>query len=163
MGEGDIYYNSSGVLVRKSVIEDVKYLSERLRQSDLEEIWASNHLCADSALHLSYFRSLVCLTVVYGQEPVCMFGVCPQTLLGNKGVVWMLGSDALTKHSLRLARHSRKFIAMFLDLYSVIFNYVHDKNKESIAWLKMCGAKINDPAPYGLEQENFRFFSFERN
>jgi len=158
-----IYYDQSGVLVRTSTNEDVEYLAGRLRKSDVQEIYASDHLESFRALHLSLTGSVVCLSIVYSGEPVGMFGINAENLFATKGVIWLLGSDGLTKHGLRFVRHSRRFIEMFLEYYPVLENYVHDLNKESIAWLKMCGAKIEEPKPYGLEQENFRYFRFERN
>lgn len=158
-----ILYDSDGIEVRKTDYEDILYLHTRLRKSDVQEIYASHHHDPYSALCLSYYRSLLCFTVVYSGNPVAMFGVVPENYLGHKAVIWLLGTDDLTKHRIRFARHSKKFVGMFLDMYPFIFNFVHDKNKESIDWLKRIGAKIGEPMPYGEEKENFRFFCFERN
>lgn len=155
-------YDKDGIQVRKTVEDDILYLHTRLRRSDVEEVYASNHHDPYSALCLSYSRSLVCLTVVYSGVPVAMFGINADNLIGNKAVIWLLGTDELTKHRIRFARHSKRFVDMFLEMYPMLFNYVHDDNKESIVWLRRIGAKIGYPEPYGLENELFRPFSFER-
>ena len=92
-----IYYDKNGVCVRDSISDDTLYLSTRLRKSDVEEIWASHHHTPKDALMLSLEKSTVCMTILMKDKPVGMFGIVPESLLGDKAVIWLLASDDINK------------------------------------------------------------------
>ena len=140
---------------------DIKYLSDNLRQSDIFEIWASHHATPLSALTQCH-NSPFSLTVER-ENPICMFGINPESLLGNKAVIWCLATDELSTINIRFLKHSREFIEMFLEIYPYLYNFVDDRNTESIAWLKFCGAVMEEPKPFGMDNMPFRYFYFERN
>lgn len=154
-------YDKDGIVVRRSTKKDVEYLKTHLRQSDVDEIWASNHITPEGALEKGLDNSIFCCTVLNGQ-PIAMFGIVPHSILGYEASVWMLASDDLKKIKKRFLRHSKYFINMMLDFYPSLFNFVDDRNKDSINWLKYCGARIYDPKPYGVENKPFRYFVFKR-
>lgn len=158
-----VFYDRDGVRVRVSSFSDAKELKDSLKKSDVEEIWVSYHLKPKEALEMSIATSLFSLTVEDYGNPIAIFGICPDSVLGTKATIWMLASDMLEKRRLRFLKHSRKFIEMMLGFYPYLYNYVDERNKSSINWLKFCGANIQDPQPYGVEQMPFRYFYFERN
>lgn len=155
------YYNKSGIRVRTSKKEDIEFLKDHLKKSDVEEIWASHHIEPLTALQMCLEQSIFCATVENGY-PICMFGVSAESILGEKGVIWMLSSEELDKISYRLIKHSKQFIDIMLSYYSYLENYVHIKNRKSIKWLRMCGANFSDAQPYGLDNELFYHFFFQR-
>jgi len=156
-----LLYDQDGITVRRSTKEDALYLSKRMRQSDIDEIWASHNITPEDALDNGVKNSIFCCTVSNG-NPIAMFGIVPETILGSKASVWMLASDDLNKIQRRFARHSRHFIDMMLDFYPYIYNHVDERNKISIAWLKFCGAKLHKPEPFGVEKKPFRYFYFNK-
>lgn len=153
------YYSSGDVVVRDSTLKDVAILGKHLRQADLDEVWASNHLKGMEALTYSFYLSSICLTILKKDVPIGMFGISPQ---GDKATIWLLGSDELDTIRYKLAKQSKIFVNAFLDIYPSLFNYVHSKNVKSIAWLKMIGAEFSMTKPYGVEGENFSKFYLER-
>ena len=153
------YYNRDGIVVRHSTKKDVEYLKDHLRKSDIEEIWASNHVTPAEALEKGLDKSVFCCTVLNG-NPIAMFGIVPETVLGHKATVWFLASDDLKSIKRRFLRHSRRFIDMMLEFYPFIQNYVDDRNTDSIEWLKFCGARIKSPEAYGIDKKLFRYFYF---
>lgn len=156
-----ILYNEDGIIVRTSINSDIEKME--LKQSDIDEIWASHHHKPQEALKLSLKKSTICFTVVDNGKPIAMFGINPNNIIDTKAVIWLLSTPMLKMRAYRFIKHSKKFIRMFLDFYPYLFNYVDDRNKESIDWLKRCGAVIDDPRPYGLENKLFRHFYFQRN
>lgn len=156
----EVFYNQDGIIVRRTCPSDADRLV--LRDSDVQEIWASDHLTPKEALKLSLAKSILALTVEDQGEPIAMFGINPESILGNRAVVWLLASDGLDRIKRRFARHSRQFVQMMLEYYPFLFNYVDARNQKSIEWLKFCGAKIEDAKPYGAESLPFHFFSFKR-
>lgn len=157
-----LFYNQNGVIVRRSTTLDVLYLSERLRQSDRDEVWASHHYTAWEALNLSLRSSVMSLTIEILGTPVGMFGINAPILLSDKAIIWFLASDGLDRIKIRFLKHSRKFIDMMLAFYPYLENHVDARNNESILWLKFCGAKIEVAEPHGMDQLPFHHFSFER-
>lgn len=157
------YYERDGIIVRDSIRDDAKYIADNMREADKEEIWASHNHKPLDAMKISLDDSFMCLTVLDKNVPVLMFGIVPESMLGNKASVWMLATDGINNIKRRFVRHSKAFINMFLYFFPVLENYVHDKNVKSIEWLRMCGAKIEEAIPFGAEQKLFRRFTFTRS
>lgn len=154
-------YNQGGVIVRKSQIEDIGYLAKRMRLSDILEIWASHNKEPFESLEDAYKQSAVCLSVLFDNEVVCMFGAWSDQVIARTGSIWMLSSDRLYEHGFRFVRHARRFVRLLQEFYPYLHNYVHANNFKSINMLKRIGAEIEEPKPYGLEGELFRHFYFE--
>jgi len=156
------YYKKNGIVVRGSLRGDVDKLFWRLRKSDVDEIWASHNRFPKDALREGFKRSFVCLTILIDDLPAAMFGIYAEVFNGDRATIWLLASPELDKIKIRFLKHSRKFIQMFLGYYPHLSNFVDDRNKSSIEWLKFCGATIHEPKPYGAEKLPFRYFYFER-
>ncbi len=158
----DIFYSEDGIIVRRSTKSDVVELAPRMRQSDIQEVWASHHYLPEQALRHSLDDSILALTVENNGEVVAMFGICAESVLGENAAIWLLASDELEKIKIRFLKHSRQFIDLMLCYYPNLMNHVDSRNKESIAWLKFCGAKIHDAQPFGIDQLPFHFFTFTK-
>ena len=150
------------IKVRKSVKSDAEYIATRMRHSDIQEIWASNHVEPLEALRKGMEHSIYCRTIENG-PPIAMFGICPKDILGNSATLWMLGTDALNKIKIKFLRHNKEIINAMLDYYSYLDNYVDVRNQKSIEWLRFLGAKFDEPAPYGVEGKNFQHFYFTKD
>jgi hypothetical protein len=156
-----IYYEKDGIRVRTSVKKDAEYLHDKLRKSDVEEVWKSHHHTPKEALERSTNNSIFCLTIE-NCVPIGMFGICPEQLLGDKASIWMLGSDDINKITYKIVRECRNFIKKMLEYYPYLHNFVDAENKKSIQWLKWMGATMSEPKPYGAEQKMFIYFYFRR-
>lgn len=163
LGEDNVFYSRDGIIVRQSVYGDIVFLAHRLRDSDKHEIWASHNHEPLEALKICLNDSIICLSIENKGEVVAMFGLSSEQALGSNGIIWLLASDGLGKIKRRFLRHSKRFINDFLMYYPYLENWVHINNKESIEWLKWCGATIESPRHYGIEKEPFRHFYFKRN
>lgn len=157
-----LYYNDGHVKVRKSIIEDIDFLADRLRIEDINEVWASDHMSPRAALEQSFNESSHCFTIENGM-PIAMFGISPENLLGTDAVIWFLSSDDIEKIKYRFLKCSKFFIDTLLDVYPVLYNYVDFRNKKSIDWLYHCGATIFEPKEYGLDRRLFCEFYFSKN
>jgi hypothetical protein len=158
----DIFYKKDNVVVRRSYPSDADMLCNSLRKSDIDEVWASHNLTPWEALYLSINESMMSLTITLNGKPIGVFGIKEESALGSKAMIWFLATDELDSIRRRFLKHSKKFVNMFLNLYPYLYNYVDSRNLESIKWLEFCGAKIGDPIPYGVMNEPFRYFYFER-
>lgn len=157
-----VLYSKDGVIVRKSVIEDVHKLKNNLRKTDVAEIWASHNHTPEEALKLSFEQSVLCLTIENKDEVVAMFGIVPESLLGSRASIWLLGSDGIEDIQIKFLRNNGKFINFMLSFYPHLSNFVDSRNRVSINWLKKIGAKIHSAVNFGAEQLPFHYFEFER-
>jgi len=156
------YYSQNGITVTRSTRGDAEHLKHNMRQCDKDEIWASHHFTPEQAVDYSIKKTIFCLTVKVAGVPAVMFGVNGESILGHKGIIWMLATDDITKINFRFARHSRHFVDMMLAFYPYLYNFVDARNTLSIKWLKLLGAKFDTAKPHGVEQKMFRYFYFER-
>jgi len=157
-----IYYKTKLATVRDATMRDAFAMAPHMRESDKQEIWVSNHISPENALIAGVINSVVCMTIEKDEKPIVMFGVVPQTLLGNVASIWMLGTDDIHKVQRTFLRHSPEFIDYMLGFYPYLFNYIDIRNKESLLWLKYCGAEFSIIVPYGVEQKPFQYFCFRR-
>lgn len=156
------YYDRNNIRVRDTIPQDVEYLKSRLRQSDIEEVWASHHHTPEEALTLSYRESVLCFTIQVKDTPIAMFGIVAETILGNRATVWLLASDDMKKIQHRFLRYSKAFIQKMLSFYSLLYNFVDMRNLDSRRWLKWCGAEMGQVCAYGIEKQAFQYFQFRR-
>lgn len=157
-----MFYDDGKIKVRKANKEDARYIAQHMRQCDKDEVWASDHKTPDEAMREGLQNSIFACTVENG-VPIAMFGICPFDITGDKASVWLLATDDLDKIKVRFALNSRKFIDTMLEYYPKLENYVDARNTKSINWLKFCGAKIDDPVPFGAEKKPFHHFEFTRS
>jgi len=150
-----------GVEIRPSELSDIVYLKSRLRQEDVDEIYASNHLTPTDALTYSFYLSKVCLTIVK-DEPIGMFGIVEDPTDSDRAIIWMLGSDRMSKVSRNIIRDARDFIDGLMDSYGTLYNHVDARNGKSIRWLEHLGAEIDDAVTFGREGLPFHKFQFRR-
>jgi len=155
-----IYYDKDGIMVRSSIEQDIGRMKNSLRESDIQEVYAAANLTPEQALRFSYESSSMCLTVEKNKEPIAMFGISPATLISNTGSIWLLSTDGIKSIRKSFIKKSRWFINIMLSQFPLLENYVDARNKLSIRWLKWCGAKIQEPRPYGPENRPFSYFSF---
>lgn len=157
-----IFYENRNFQIRDALLEDVLYLRNWLRKSDIEELWATSRSLPERGLLNAYLISERPLSIVYKDKVVGMFGVCSTDPYHTTGSVWFLASDDVASAKKTFLKLSRKVAAMFLSRYSTICNYVDAENTKSIEWLKWCGANLSEPAPHGPDKKLFRYFTISK-
>lgn len=158
----DEFYKEDGIVVRRSKLSDIDAMKDRLRESDVKEIWASHNHRPEEAIRRCVEDTLLSCTIENGR-PIGIFGISTDQVLGNKATIWMLATDDLNKINRRFVRNSRVFVLMMLRFYPLLENFVHVNNKKSILWLRWLGAVIEEARPYGCEGELFHRFYFLRD
>lgn len=156
------YYKTRLAIVRKSLMSDVFELADNLRLDDINEIWKSHHVAPETALFEGFTNSVMCFTVERNEKAIAMFGIIPMTILGNTGIVWLLASPELEMIQKTFLRHSKHFIGIMLGCYPILINWVDVENRQSVKWLRWCGAQFGPVMPYGIEGQPFQFFEFRR-
>jgi hypothetical protein len=86
--------------------------------------------------------------------PVCAFGVAPASVLGGLGVPWLLGTSALDRGGVALARDflpaSRRAVDAMAATYPRLINVIDARNTRAIRWLRWLGFTFDEsPVPIG--------------
>jgi hypothetical protein len=135
---------------------DCIYLSENLREDDIQEIKAVTGLPPLLSLLTGLKLSSVPLVICdANSKPVAMLGVVPNGLIG---FIWMVGTDDLKKISLSFLRNSKDVCDVLKNKHQILHNYVDKRNKLHINWLKWMGFSILKEVNYGIENKKFYEF-----
>ena len=144
-------------------VRDLVELATRLRSADRAELEACNHFDALAAVLHSAYRSEMCWSVRDGDTLLCAFGVCELAGYPNVGTPWLLGTTALTPaHARSLIESPGPYIALMLEAFPRLVNYVHADNAASVRWLRRLGFALDQPAPFGPNGALFRRFEMTR-
>lgn len=146
------------VKIRKSKSRDIRKLSGRLREADAQELLAAGNTSVEGALAYSFSSSTHRRTIELDGVPVGMFGLMPETILGDIANVWLLGTPELAQIKKTFVRQSRRVIAEFLLHYPVLWNVVDVRYVSAIRWLESCGAVFDE----GSAIPGFKRFSIRR-
>lgn len=131
-----------------------------MRQADREEVLASGGKSPAEALIWSLRKSSAAWTALIDGRPEVMFGVGDLDILSGIGAPWLLGTDAVEKHHVAFLRLSVDFRAQLLARYSILRNFVHDKNTVSKRWLRWLGFELSEPIRFrGHEFRKFELRS----
>ncbi len=146
------------VKIRRSKRRDIRKISGRLREADAQEVLAAGSASVEDALAYSFKSSTKRFTVEIDGLPVGMFGLVPETILGDIANVWMLGTTEMARIKKTFVKLSRGVIADFLVDYPVLWNVVDVRYAPAIRWLESCGAVFDE----GSAIPGFRRFSIRR-
>ena len=144
---------------RPSKPEDVYVLSPKIRQVDVDEVYATTGLGIQHGLIASYQTSDETFTMIADDgDLVGMFGIAhtPDPLVS---VVWMLCTERLPQYSKSFIKLSKQWVIEQNKKHSVLMNYVDARNITSIRWLKHLGfVLINRVEEFGRGKKPFYEF-----
>ncbi|HUT91741.1 MAG TPA: phage protein Gp13 family protein [Thermoguttaceae bacterium] len=151
--------------VRPSTVDDAARLAATIRSADRDEIRANSGKLPIDALVAGIQWSDPCLSVVYHNDVLAMFGVVP-TGTEKVGAVWMLASNLLEPNRLprraaiRFLRRSIPWVDWLNEQWPLLWNVVDARNTLHIQWLEWSGFKLlRTVEQYGFERRPFIEFS----
>lgn len=137
---------------------ELDFVTAFMREADREEALALGVL-PGIALRDSVARSAATWVAWDEREPVALLGVIPQaTLLGERGVPWLIGTDAAPLQRRALIALAPVYIGEMLAAFSHLLNYVHADNHAAVRWLRRVGFQVQAAAPYGPRGAMFHRF-----
>lgn len=77
-----------------------------------------------------------------GEEPLCIGGIVPASIIGDQGYPWMVSQPALDRHKKALLRLSRARLAELRRRYVLLTNSVSCDYPKSLRWLAWLGFEI---------------------
>ena len=150
------------VEIVKATYEHAEMMAPFVREADRDELWATCLITPLRALTVSVEASAKAWTGFINDEPICMFGVSPISILGGVGAPWMIGTYGIYRHAKTLLSHSKRCLDEMLESYPVLMNYVDARNKAAIRWLRWLGFTIYEPEPWGILKLPFHRFEMRR-
>lgn len=148
------------VEIREAAFEDVALIAANARPADVAELAATG---SDPAMAM--YKGLVVSTHAWtglvNDEPVCMFGVAPRSVVTGRGAPWLIGSTGLERYVATFIRRCAPEVQKMRDSYNLLENFVDARNDLAIRWLMWLGFTIQPAAPYGINGEPFHRFLME--
>lgn len=125
------------------------YVAERMRAIDARECREIGGVEPLAALERSVASPGPRWTALFDNEPVALFGVTQDTLLGGDiGTAWLLGTDRLQRDWRAFARASKPVVAELLMRYRALSNVLLTDNTLCMRWLAWLGASFRVRQPY---------------
>ena len=136
-------------LVREPTTYDMVYVAMHMNKDDRNEVIAAT---GDQdmlrVINDSVTRSAMCWAFQPADEPVCLFGVVPLSMLGA-GSPWLLSTGRILEYPRPLLKGGRACVAHMLAEFPYLVNYVDARHVRSLRWLARLGFTVYDPLPYG--------------
>lgn len=143
--------------LREAREEDGAWLARRLREADRNELCAISDEDPEYTLFQGIRSSVPCRAVVdHLDKPVALFGVNPDGPDSETGLVWLLGTDELSRYSYVFLRHCLRELEDLHRHYSLLWNFVDARNHLHLRWLMWAGfRKVRAVPAYGREKRRF--------
>jgi len=152
--------------VRPAKLEDSLQLAPKIRKGDRQEIMASDGASPLEALVIPFTQKNAKIYSIIGTKSegvIGMFGSSPTKEKGY-GVVWLLSSEALFKHTKQFIKECPKWVNDMSKGYKYVYNFVDERNWKSLKWLQFLGfeprRKIGD---FGIGKMPFLLMMKEVN
>lgn len=120
--------------------DDVIFLGQNLRQSDIDEIEAVCDLTPIQAVELSAQCAdpRFLFAAFAGQQLLAIGGV------SHTGAPWLLATQLMDKYAFSLTKRARNELKIWAEYYPHMTNVVDVRQKNTIAWLQAIGFEISD-------------------
>jgi len=155
--------------VRPAKLEDSLQLAPKIRKGDRQEIMASDGASPLEALVIPFTQKNAKIYSIIGTKSegvIGMFGSSPTKEKGY-GVVWLLSSETLFKHTKQFIKECPKWVNDMSKGYKYVYNFVDERNwksLKSLKWLQFLGfeprRKIGD---FGIGKMPFLLMMKEVN
>jgi hypothetical protein len=116
--------------------EHTKAIAQHMRQEDRHELkkyWSRSPI---RGLNESLKSSLMAWTALKHGVPIAMFGACELGCLSEDGVIWFLGTDAVTKHAKEFVLYAGHYIHTMLSVFESLANVIDPDNKLAVRYAK---------------------------
>jgi len=157
-----VHYDKGGVIVRDANINDIDLWEidpyHQMRPLEVSEVWASHHLRPKEAVSVSCLDSVQAFTIIHDYHLVGMFGIVPDSLIGERAQVWLLTTEEIYNMRIRFLKLTRHFIDEMRKSYPVLYNWVDARNEQCVRWLKWAGAEVFPPETHGVDKMPFHYF-----
>lgn len=113
---------------------------------------------AESVLLNCMERSIKVCCGWYDDNPACIWGLIPPTVLSDRAYLWLVTSNIVFEHKFLFIRYSQRYVEEMLSVYSLLYGEVAVKNKAAKKWLGWLKAEFGEPSkgfyPFVIRRSN---------
>lgn len=131
----------------KTTKEDLDDLRGRYRQADQDEALAALALPVEAALDLYFVSERHMQTVFIRGNPEAVFGTDPFPQDPKQAVIWMVGTDELTRSPRIPLQFSKLVVKVASEQFVRLTNFVDARNTTHIRWLSYMGFQFTHIHP----------------
>lgn len=139
---------------------DIEIIAADMRKEDIRELQKCGHSPKEALKH-SVSISEICLTAYYKNKPICIFGVVPESLMGQRGIVWLLGSNRINQCKKAYFKACKHCLFWLLKKYPVLWNLTDPEYTKCHKWLKSLGAEFKGTRKVSTGVD-FNYFEIRR-
>ena len=145
---------------RIATLEDIENIAGRMRQEDVEEVWALARMSGRDALVQSFHISQECWVGEQDGEVFCILGCVPSEA---GATLWMLFTSDVRYLPISFFRQSKEHLQVMLATYGRLSNYTDTKNAFILKWLKWLGFTVGPAETMGIDGKFCHRFWIERS
>jgi hypothetical protein len=145
-----------------ATVAHAEAIAQNLREADRQEIAASSRFSPRLAIRLSVLSATRAWAGFADEQLVCLFGVSPVSLIEGRGAPWMIGTPLVERYATAFLRRNKRFLPEMQERFTVLENYVDERNALAIRWLQWLGFQMDEPLPHGPHGLPFRRFELRR-
>lgn len=138
---------------------DIDILMDDLRQADRDEIEAITTQPLREVIESTVSLSSYAKAGWVNGDLICLWGVCPATLISKTGAPWFLATNRIEQYPLLFLRRCKPHLKTFKAHFKLLVNYVDARNTVAIHWLKWLGFKLEEAKPWGIKSLPFHKFT----
>lgn len=150
------------IIIRAPMPSDVSSLVKYMRALDIAEIEAVSgpdiHAAVREAINISAYR----YTALYKSSIIGVFGCAPLAALAGIGSPWFFGTALCSRVGISMTRYACALIEVTAWEYPHLLNYIDERQRRSVEWLRRLGFRVYPPEPYGIEGRPFHKFELNR-
>lgn len=91
-------------------------------------------------------------------EIVCIWGVLRQSMLSDRGYLWLIVTEASEDHKFLIIRYSQRIITELLKRYHVLWGECKTSDSRARKWMRLLGASFSQPEgptiPFQIVRKN---------
>lgn len=127
-------------IVRRSTLDDARYIAPRLREADKRECDALLALPPELVLPEAVCAPTrrVWTFATDAGEPVGLFGL-DATPIPQVGTIWMVSTPVINKHPQEFLRGSIRVVTAMNNEYPILTNMMDERNTLHKKWLRWLG------------------------
>ena len=111
------------------------------------------------ALGYSLDGSTVADCALVDGVPAALWGICPRSLVGERALLWMLGTPAVQQNAKALLVLSRYFADWAQQRYPVLEALIDSRHDKALRWVRWLGFR---PTGGSVVMRGVTFIGFER-
>lgn len=134
--------------IEPATLAHAREIAPRLRAADVAEVAALWGMEPYEAITVSLATSTEAYTGLEDGVPGAIWGVRGDAL-GRTGLIWALGTDALSNWPVALIKNMRMHIEDWGGKYGMLTNIAHKDNRASLALLRRLGFTMTEPDDRG--------------